>query len=61
MFEVKQIFFVCYTFILSSSLQNRIKNKGVNTKSTKHIYNNYLNNNYLLKKRKNTKSTIACI
>ena len=35
--------------------------KGVNTKSTKHIYNNYLNNNYLLKKRKNTKSTIACI
>lgn len=25
MFEVKQIFFVCYTFILSSSLQNRIK------------------------------------
>ena len=33
--------------------------KGVNTKSTKHIYNNYLNNNYLLKKRKNTKSTIA--
>ena len=34
-------------------------NKGVNTKSTKYIYNNYLNNSYLLRKRKNTKSTIA--
>ena len=33
--------------------------KGVNTKSTKYIYNNYLNNSYLLRKRKNTKSTIA--
>nr|DAR65856.1 MAG TPA: hypothetical protein [Caudoviricetes sp.] len=35
------------------------RTKGVNTKSTKHIYNNYLNNSYLLRKRKKTKSTIA--
>lgn len=33
--------------------------KGVNTKSTKHIYNNYLNNSYLPENSCNTKSTIA--
>ena len=39
--------------------QELCDSKGVNTKSTKYIYNNYLNNSYLLRKRKKTKSTIA--